>query len=139
MTEPIPEEFWPPFQPTDQLASIGINKQFVRIKAVSSVRLVGAVDPVTIHGSGTRRGEIAVPNFVGIFRKFYPFEFRFACIIEQAKFDFGGIRREQSEVHSKPIPRGSKGKRSSFRYRRTPGKRYRFDGPLAARFGHFRS
>jgi hypothetical protein len=42
------------------------------------------MNAIGIDGTGTSRGEIAMPDFVGIFRQLDPLELGFTVVIEQA-------------------------------------------------------
>lgn len=91
MVELVAEQLRSPAQPADQLLGVGIEHELVGIEAVSSVGFVGAMDAVAVDGAGAGRGQIAVPDFVGIFGEFDPLQFGFAAVVEQAEFDLGGM------------------------------------------------
>jgi len=86
-----------------QLPGVGIEHELVGIEPVSGVGFIWTMDPVAIDGAGAGRGQITVPNFVGIFGKLDPFELGFAGIIEQAELDLGGMARKKREVHAKSV------------------------------------
>src|SRR3954468_19791546 len=111
MVELVAEQLRSPAQPADQLLGVGIEHELVGIEAVSRVGFVGAVDAVAIDGAGTGRGQIAVPDFVGVFWEFDPLQFGLAVVVEQAELDLGGMGRKQREIDAEPVPGGAKRKR----------------------------
>ena len=57
-----------PLELADVRACVGIEQQFVWIESMSVVRIVRAVNAITVHGRRTDIGDVAMPHFVGIFR-----------------------------------------------------------------------
>jgi hypothetical protein len=114
MLELIAEQFGPPAQVPDQLLGIGIEHKLVRIEPVTRVRFVRTMNAVGVDRAGTTGRQIAVPDFVCIFRQLDPLELGFTVLVEQAELDFGGVRREEREVDAEPVPGGPERKRLSF-------------------------
>jgi hypothetical protein len=72
------------------------------------------MNAVGVDRAGTTGRQIAVPDFVCIFRQLDPLELGFTVLVEQAELDFGGVRREEREVDAEPAPGGPERKRLSF-------------------------
>jgi hypothetical protein len=68
-----------------------------------------------IHGPGTSRLQIPVPDFVGVLGKLQALELALAAIIEEAELDLAGMRRKQRKVDAETVPRRAKRKRAAFR------------------------
>ena len=78
--------------------AVGVEKQFVRIEPVSLQGLVGAMHAVAVKLSRFHVRQIAVPDFVGVFRKLDAGDLDTAAFVEQAKFDTLGVCGKESEV-----------------------------------------
>ena len=87
-----------------ELAGVRIQQQLVGVEAVAGARLVGSVHTVPVCLSGSRVGDVAVPNLIGAARQGEALGFRTALPIEQTQVDSGRVRREQGEVHSPAVP-----------------------------------
>ena len=73
---------------------IGVEQQLIRVEAVAVLGLVGPMHAIAVDGARAVRRQIAVPDFVGVFRKFDALEFSFAAVVEQAELDLGGVGAE---------------------------------------------
>jgi hypothetical protein len=73
---------------------------------VPGLGLVGTMDAVGVDGAGAGRGQIAVPDFIGVFRQFDPLDLGFAIVVEQAKLDLAGVRRAPSPSQVAPSGNG---------------------------------
>ena len=95
-------------------ARIGVEQQLVVVEAVAFLGRVGAVHAIAVNRAGARLVHVAVPDFVGEFRKFDALEFGGAGVVEQAELDLGGVGAEQGEVDAKTVPGGAKGMGLAF-------------------------
>ena len=93
-----------PLQLADDLLGVRVEQQLVGIEAVAGRRFVGAVDAEAIDRARPRIRQIAVPDFVGVFRQHDTFGLALARGVEQAEFDFGALRREQREIDAEAVP-----------------------------------
>ncbi|MCY1183857.1 hypothetical protein D9M73_245080 [compost metagenome] len=64
----VAEQRLRPAQPAHQLLGVGVDQQLVGVETVAVLRLVGAVNAVAVDLSGVGIGQVAVENFVGVFR-----------------------------------------------------------------------
>jgi hypothetical protein len=74
------------------------------IETVPLFGIVGPVDTVCVELTGTHVGQVAVPDFVGIFGQRYALDLVFALAVEQAQFHPFGMSREQGEIRSGAVP-----------------------------------
>ena len=114
MLQLVAEQFGPPAQVPDKLLGIGIEHELVRIEPVSRVRFVRTMNAVGIDRARTTGRQVAVPDFVSIFRQLNPLELGFTVLVEQAELDLGGMGREEREVDAEPVPGGAERKRLAF-------------------------
>ena len=56
-----------PFQLADMAARVGVEQEFVGVKAVALLRLIGAVDAVAVGLAGADAFDPAVKHLIGIF------------------------------------------------------------------------
>src|ERR1700751_1938886 len=116
-----------PFYVADVGVRVRIQYQLVGIKPVASVRFIRSVNPIPIHRFRPNIGNVAMPDLIGVFWQLDSCEFSFATSVEQAKLDFGGIRREEREIDALTVPTRTARKRQPFFNRRlihrilTPG------------------
>ncbi|MCY1432987.1 hypothetical protein D9M71_490050 [compost metagenome] len=68
MADGVAEQRFGPFQTAHQLFGVGVDQQLVGVETVAVLRLVGAVHAVAVDLSGVGIGQVAVENFVGVFR-----------------------------------------------------------------------
>ncbi len=111
MIELVAEQFGPPPQLPNQLLGIRIEHELVGIEPVPRVGLVRTMSAVGVDRAGTSGRQIAVPDFVCIFRQLDPLELGLTLLVEQAELDLGGVGREEREVDAEPVPGGAKRKR----------------------------
>src|ERR1700743_3592419 len=71
---------------------------------MARVGFIRTVNAVAISGAGTGCGQVAMPDFVGVFGELDPLEFGFPGVVEQAKLDLGRMSREQREVDAEAAP-----------------------------------
>lgn len=114
MVKDVAEQLGAPTQLADQLPGVGIEHELVGIEAVPGVGFIGAMDAVAVDGAGTGRGQIAVPDFVCVFRELDPFQFGLAAIVKQAELDFRCVGRKQREIHAEAVPGGTERKGSAL-------------------------
>ena len=88
---------------------VRVQQQLVRVEAVADIGLVGSVDAEAVDPARTCVRQIAVEDLVRIFRKLDALYLPFTLRIEDAKFHFGGSRREDGEVDAEAIPCGPQG------------------------------
>lgn len=81
---------------------------------MAGVGFVRAMDAVAVDGAGAGGGQIAVPDFVGIFGKLDALELGFTGVVEQAELNLGGVGRKEREVDAEPIPGGAERKRPAL-------------------------
>ncbi len=81
---------------------------------MSGVGFKWSVDPVTVDEARPRRGQVPVPNFIRVFRKLNALEFAFASVVEQTKFDLGGVGGKQSKIYPQSIPSSTERERLTF-------------------------
>ena len=79
----------------------------MRVESVSGFRLIWPVHAIAVDGAGPKVFDVAVPDFVGEFRKVNAFDFDAPGIVEQAQLDPGGVGREQAEVDAAAVARGA--------------------------------
>ena len=103
MPQRIAEMGLVPVDITHQFAGIGINKQFMRVEAMTVFRVIGAVDAIAVKRTGLQIRHIAVPDFVGIFRKLQPGDFRFPGGVKQTELHPLSVSGEQREVDPLPV------------------------------------
>ena len=70
------------FQVANDLLGVRIQQQFLRVKTVSFVGLVGAVNSVAIDKSGARLRQVAVPDLIGLIFDSHAVQFAAAGLIE---------------------------------------------------------
>src|SRR5260221_12198775 len=68
-------------------------------------RLVRPIDTIAVEGPRPRIRQIAVPDFVGIFRQRNAVDLANTLRIEETELDPLGVRREHGEVDSLAVPR----------------------------------
>ena len=93
-----------PYQTVGETSGIRIEQQLVAVEAVAALRLVRAVDPVTVALSGNDIVEIAVPDILGAFGQRDAFDLAAALSVEQAQLDLLRMGGEQREVGAPAIP-----------------------------------
>ena len=103
MVEAIAEQSIVPDQRPPQPAGIGVEQQLVRIEPVTGIRRIRSMNPIAVKAPRPDAGEIAVPDLVCELRQRDPLLVP-AAIVEEAKLDLRGIRREQGEVRPLPVP-----------------------------------
>ena len=77
---------------------------------IKAMTVLGAVRPmraIAVNQACSRIGEVAVPDFVGTFRKIETRNFAAAARIEQTKLDTLGVCRKYCKVCSEAIPSGA--------------------------------
>ena len=93
-----------PAQLAPERLGVGVEQQLVGIEAVAGRGFVGSMDAVTVEQARVGLRQIAVPHLVGVFRQREARDLPPTLPVEQAQLDFGGIRREQGEVHPAAVP-----------------------------------
>ncbi|MND86631.1 hypothetical protein D3C80_786060 [compost metagenome] len=68
VTNGVAEQRFGPFQAAHQLFGVRVDQQLVGVETVAVLRLIGAVYAVAVDLSGVGIGQVAVENFVGVFR-----------------------------------------------------------------------
>src|ERR1700716_2004625 len=121
-TDGIAKQGIVPLQLSNDLLAIGVEKKLVVVEAVTRRRRIGAVHAVAIDLTRPSVRKIAVPNLVGIFRKFYALDLLLAFEIEKAELHLGGVGREQREIDAKAVPGRSQREGTSLLYP-VPGER----------------
>lgn len=81
-----------------QFTGIRIDKQLMRVKAVTVFRIVGPIDAIAVQRPRFQVRYIAVPDFMGILRQFQPGDFRFSGRVKQTELHTLGVSGEQREV-----------------------------------------
>ena len=92
-----------PVDITHQFAGVGVDKQLMRVEAMSVFRVVGAMNAITVQRARLQVRHIAVPDLMGIFRQFQPGDFRFPGWVEQTELHPLGVSGEQREVDPFPV------------------------------------
>ena len=90
-------------------ARVRVEQQLVVVEAMTGIRLVGAVNAITVDRAGPDVGHIAVPHFVGIFGELDAGALGLAGLVEQANFDFRRVRGKQPEIDAFPTPGRTQG------------------------------
>jgi hypothetical protein len=93
-----------PFQLPGVGAGVGVEQQFIPVEAVSVLRLIRPVDPVSVKGTRPNIRQVSVKNLVGVFGKLDTVGLAFSALIEQADFNLGGVCRKNREVCTVTIP-----------------------------------
>ena len=88
-----------PLQLSHQLLGVGIEQKLVRIEAVASSGLVGAMHAIAVDRAGARVRKVAVPDFVGVLGQADAFDLPLDAGVEQAELDLGRVGGEQGEIH----------------------------------------
>ena len=96
-----------PVDLADERLGIRVEQQLVMVEPMTLFGRIRAVHAVTVDGAGPRLGHETVEDLVGVFRQFEPLELRFASVVEEAEFNFGGVGGEDGEVHAEPGPGGA--------------------------------
>ncbi|VVO70325.1 hypothetical protein PS732_01289 [Pseudomonas fluorescens] len=104
MADGVAEQCFRPFQFANQLFGVGVDQQFVVVETVTVRGVIRPINAVAVDHPRVRVGQVAVIDLVGVFREFDAFELDFACIIEDAQFNLGGVGGEQGKVHPQAIP-----------------------------------
>src|SRR5947207_1993847 len=104
MIQLVAEQLGRPPQLPDQLFSIWINKQLVRVETMTRVGLIRSVDSIAIDGPRPCRRKVTVPDLVGVFRQLNALEFNSAFVIKQTQLHLGCMSGEQRKVDSEAIP-----------------------------------
>ena len=114
MVEGVGEQLRAPFEAANELLGVGIDQQLVRVEAVSGFGFVWSIGAVTIADARPCRGQVAVPNLVGVFRQLDALELGSAIAVEEADLDPCGVSGKYREVDAEPIPGRTKRERSPF-------------------------
>src|SRR6185437_2235223 len=93
----------------DELARVGVEQQLMRIEAVALQRGVRSMHAIAIEHSRIGAGQIAVPDAFGIFGQGNTLELTPPVLVEKAKLNALGIRREQREIRAARIDVWAKG------------------------------
>ena len=88
----VAEQGGVPLQLPDDLLGIRVEQELVGIEAMAGRWLVGSVDAEPIDRARPGVRQIAVPDFISIFRQRDPFSLAFARGVEQAELDLRGAR-----------------------------------------------
>src|SRR4051794_29524331 len=83
---------------------VWIEEQLGRIEAVAPVRVVRAVDAITVELPRARVGQIAVPDEVGALAQLDTLDLAPPARVEQAQLDALGVLREEREVDAGAVP-----------------------------------
>ena len=86
-----------------QFTGIRVNKQLMRVKAVTVFRIVGAIDAIAVQRTGFQVRHIAVPDLMGILRQLQPGDFCFPGRVKQTELHPLRVRGEQREVNALPV------------------------------------
>src|SRR5450432_1180085 len=70
---------------------IGVQEKFIRIETMPLFWFKRPVYSKAINGARMKVSDIAVPNFIRVFRKFYSLYFLFAASVEQTQLDFSSV------------------------------------------------
>jgi len=88
---------------------IGVDEELVGVEAMTVPRLVRPIDTIAVEGPRPRIRQIAVPDFVGIFRQRNAVDLANTLRIEETELDPLGVRREQGEIDALAVPRRAEG------------------------------
>lgn len=105
----ISEYGYIPIHLTGQRPGVRVDQQLVWVVAVALQRVEGAVNPVAVHLAGAGARQIAVPHMGGDLREPDYIGFPVGPGIVEAQLHARGILSKEGEVHSLPVPGGSKG------------------------------
>ena len=92
-----------PVDVTHQFASVRVDEQLMRVKAMTIFRVVGAVDAIAVQRARLQVRHIAVPDLMGILRQLQPGDFRFPGRVKQTELHSFSVRGEQREVNALPV------------------------------------
>ncbi|SSW81982.1 Uncharacterised protein [Klebsiella pneumoniae] len=92
-----------PVDVTHQFASVRVDEQLMRVKAMTVFRVVGAVDAIAVQRARLQVRHIAVPDLMGILRQLQPGDFRFPGRVKQTELHSFSVRGEQREVNALPV------------------------------------
>ena len=96
----VAEHGWIPGQLAGVGACVRIEKKLVRIEAVARLGLEGPVDPEAVERAGPDARDVAVKDFVGVFRQFEPVDFASVRSIEDADIDTRRMGGEDRKIGS---------------------------------------
>ena len=71
------------------------------------LRLIGAVNAVTVGSSGPSPGQVSMPNLIGVLRQGDTLQFLLAGLIKNADLHLGCMSGEDGEVGAHPVPSGA--------------------------------
>src|SRR5271166_2948467 len=108
MPDRVTENCRIPLKFADVSAGVGVQEQLHRVKAVSGLRLVRAMDTIAIDLAWPDLRQPPMKDLIRVFRQHHSLKFGLALSIEQANFSLGGMGGEESEVHSLAIPMSAK-------------------------------
>ena len=88
----------------NQFARIGVDQKLVGIEAMAVGGIVGAVNAVAVERAGLQAWNVAVPDFVRIFRQLDARRLDRAAVVEQAEFDPARRWRKTGRSSRRPYP-----------------------------------
>src|SRR5690606_40953079 len=84
MADGVAEQRFGPTQLAYQLFGVWVDQQLVGVETMPGFRLVGPINAVSIDLPRMSVGQVAVPDFIGIFRQNDALQLGFAAGVEQA-------------------------------------------------------
>jgi hypothetical protein len=75
-----------------QFFGVGVDEELVRVEAEPALRLVPAVNPITIELPGCHIVQIAVPDVLGALGQGDALNFAAAVVVEEAELDLLSVR-----------------------------------------------
>ena len=75
------------------------------VEAMAVLRIVRAINTISVQRSGFDFRQIAVPNLIGVLRQYDTPQLAIAARIEDTQFDFFCVFGEEREIHAAAVPR----------------------------------
>src|SRR5580698_8435339 len=104
VSKPISEVSIAPADGSLNLFSVRVEQKLVMIKAVTLRRSIRAEHPITIKLTRTHFRQVAVPDHIGLLRKWNAKQFTLSRRVEQTELHFLGVLGVKGEVDALAIP-----------------------------------
>ena len=114
VTDPIAEHSVMPADLAMQRQCVRVEQQLVGVEAVPVTRLVGTMHPVAVELTGAHLGQIAMPDFMGVFRQRDAGDLAAPAVVEEAQLHLRRVRGEKSEVDPRTVPGRAERKRAAL-------------------------
>src|SRR5205807_2355208 len=93
-----------PVQGSLKLLAVGIKKKFVMVETLALLWSIRTVNTISIQLSRTHLRQVAMPDHIGLLRKWNTKRLPFSRHVEKAKLNFFSMLRIQRKVYALAIP-----------------------------------